>query len=98
MGGAMGRARILVADDEEGIRESLGLILSDEHDKIVRLVQDVAQALKTRNPDHVFGSLVSLEVVMTRHHEKEEDFFLPMASHILLSQREQLLQALGWFE
>ena len=28
----MGRARILIADDEEGIRESLSLILGDDYD------------------------------------------------------------------
>ena len=30
----MGRTRILVADDEEGIRESLNLILSEEYDLV----------------------------------------------------------------
>jgi DNA-binding NtrC family response regulator len=30
----MGRARILIADDEEGIRESLNLILADEYDLV----------------------------------------------------------------
>ncbi len=39
----MERKRILIADDEEGIRESLNLILSEEHD--VTVVKEGAAAL-----------------------------------------------------
>ena len=39
----MARPRILIADDEEGVRESLNLILSDHYD--VTMVTDGAAAL-----------------------------------------------------
>lgn len=39
-------------------------------------------------------SLEPLEAVMLRHHEKEEEIFLPMASQLLREQREAILKRL----
>jgi hemerythrin-like domain-containing protein len=41
------------------------------------------RVIKTRDSDHVLECLLHLEKQMIKHHEKEEDIFLPMASHIL---------------
>ena len=54
--------------------------------------------IKTRDSDHVLESLVHLEQQMIKHHEKEEDIFLPMASHILDARREEISQQLADFD
>ena len=54
--------------------------------------------IKTRDSDHVLESLVHLEKQMIKHHEKEEDIFLPMASHILDARREEISQQLADFD
>ena len=72
--------------------------LREEHDQIVRLVRDMLRIIKTRDSDHVLESLVHLEKHMIKHHEKEEDIFLPMASHILDARREEISQQLADFD
>ena len=72
--------------------------LREEHSDIVRLVQDMARIIKTRDSEHVFEGLVLLESRMIKHHEKEEDIFLPMASHILNTSRDELLRKLAEFD
>ena len=72
--------------------------LREEHDHIVRLIQDMARIIKTRNSVHLLESLVHLENRMIKHHEKEEDIFLPMASHILNTSRDELLRKLHEFD
>jgi hemerythrin-like domain-containing protein len=72
--------------------------LREEHDQIVRLVRDMLRIIKTRDSDHVLESLVHLEQQMIKHHEKEEDIFLPMASHILDARREEISQQLANFD
>jgi len=72
--------------------------LRQEHDEIVRLVQDTVRLLKSRDAEHVLDSLAKLEQLMFKHHEKEEDIFLPMASHILTAKREEILAQLDSFD
>ena len=72
--------------------------LRREHDEIVRLVQDTVRLLKSRDAEHVLDSLAKLEQLMFKHHEKEEDIFLPMASHILTAKREEILAQLDSFD
>lgn len=72
--------------------------LYGEHDQIVQLVKDTAAVLKKRDPETVLESLVSLVSLMIKHHEKEEDIFLPMAGHILASDREELSMQLDKFK
>jgi len=72
--------------------------LREEHDQLVRLVQDMLRVIKTRDSDHVLECLVHLEKQMIKHHEKEEDIFLPMASHILDARREEISQQLAAFD
>ncbi len=71
--------------------------LRREHDQIVHLVSDMAQVIKTRGSEHVLECLVHLEKQMIKHHEKEEDIFLPMASHILDAKREEISRKLAEF-
>ena len=72
--------------------------LREEHSNIVRLVQDMARIIKTRDSDRVLECLAHLEYQMIKHHEKEEDIFLPMASHILNTSRDELLRKLDEFD
>jgi iron-sulfur cluster repair protein YtfE (RIC family) len=72
--------------------------LREEHDHIVRLIRDTARVIQTRDSDHVLECLAHLEYLMIKHHEKEEDIFLPMASHILSASRDELLRKLAEFD
>ena len=72
--------------------------LREEHSAIVRLVRDMARIIRTRDSGHVLEGLAQLENRMIKHHEKEEDIFLPMASHILNTSRDELLRKLAGFD
>jgi iron-sulfur cluster repair protein YtfE (RIC family) len=72
--------------------------LREEHSTIVRLIQDMARVIKTRDSEHVLECLTHLEYQMIKHHEKEEDIFLPMASHILDTSREEILRKMEAFD
>ncbi len=72
--------------------------LREEHNHIVRLVTDMARIIKTRDSDYVIECLGHLENQMIKHHEKEEDIFLPMASHILESRQEEISRQLAGFD
>ncbi len=72
--------------------------LREEHDHIVRLIVDMARVIKTRDSDYVLECLTHLEKQMIKHHEKEEDLFLPMASHILEANREEISRQLAEFD
>ena len=69
--------------------------LSRDHDEIFRLLHDSHFVLGTHDSAHFVDSLAHLEAIMERHHEKEEDIFLPMASQVLREQREQILERLA---
>ena len=72
--------------------------LREEHDHIVRLIMDMVRVIKTRDSDYVLECLAHLEKQMIKHHEKEEDIFLPMASHILDAKREEISRQLAEFD
>jgi iron-sulfur cluster repair protein YtfE (RIC family) len=72
--------------------------LREEHDQIVRLIKDMARVIKNRDSEHTLECLSHLENKMIIHHEKEEDIFLPMASHILKSRREHISRQLDAFD
>ena len=72
--------------------------LREEHANIVSLIRDMTRIIQTRDSGHVLESLSHLEARMIKHHEKEEDIFLPMASHILNADRDELLQKIAGFD
>jgi hemerythrin-like domain-containing protein len=74
------------------------IALREEHDRIVELVRDLHKVFRTRNSEHVLISLISLENIMVRHHEKEECVFLPMAGYLLKSKSQELKQQLQDFK
>ena len=71
--------------------------LRDEHNKIVRFISDTLRVIETRNSETVQECLAELERMMVKHHEKEEDIFLPMASLILEADRDELVQRMRDF-
>ncbi len=72
--------------------------LRDEHSTIIRLLQDMVPIIRTRDSEHLLQCLSQLENQMIKHHEKEEDFFLPMASHILKASHDELLLKMSDFD
>lgn len=72
--------------------------LQEEHDRLVNMVCDIARVMGNRDSGHIVACLERLEQVMIIHHEREEDIFLPMASHILQANRDQLSQQLQQFD
>jgi hemerythrin-like domain-containing protein len=72
--------------------------LRTEHNEIVRLLHDILIVLKTRDADHVVESMQPLETVLTGHHEKEEDFFLPLAGFFLMPHQSSLEQEMKDFD
>ena len=72
--------------------------LREEHSTIIRMIQDMAPVIKSRNSEHLLECLAHLENQMIKHHEKEEDIFLPMASHILNASHDELLRKLSEFD
>jgi hemerythrin-like domain-containing protein len=72
--------------------------LREEHSTIIRLLQDMAPVIRTRDSEHLLECLAHLENQMIKHHEKEEDIFLPMASQLLNSRRDELSSRLKQFE
>lgn len=72
--------------------------LREEHSTVIRMIQDMAPVIKSRNSEHLLECLAHLENQMIKHHEKEEDIFLPMASHILNASHDELLRKLSEFD
>ena len=72
--------------------------LREEHRKIVRFRRDMLLVIKSRDSEHVLDCLHQLENLMIKHHEKEEDIFLPMASIILEDNRDELTEKLHTFD
>ena len=85
--------RILFPVYEEftGIRGGPTRHLSQEHKLIERMLENLARSLERRDADEFLEASVPLGKAMALHHEKEEDFFLPMAGHVLLEKREEIV-------
>ncbi len=72
--------------------------LREEHDEIYRLLRDLSRVLVANDSDIFLESLLPLEKVMTKHHEKEEEIFLPMAGHALLARKDEIQRRLKEFD
>ena len=64
--------------------------LREDHDQIVELVREIVDSVKEKDLECTIRSFSFLEALMIKHHQIEEDIFLPMASHILFGEREAL--------
>lgn len=79
----------------EGTPEGPTKSLKEDHVQVFRLLDEVSLALDgdvyERLP-HLFSLLYQ---ALKGHHEREEDFFLPMASHALFADKDKVLSALN---
>ncbi len=80
--------------EENGNPEGVITHLSDEHDYLVRLVNDLEYIIKANDFDHFLDSLEPLHRAMNRHNEHEEKIFLSMANRSLLLRRDEIIERL----
>ena len=69
--------------------------LRTEHDRIISFMQEANQFITTHDSEHGIECLRRLKDLMIKHHEKEEDIFLPMAGYVLSSKREDIMDKLN---
>ena len=72
--------------------------LRHEHDKLIQYLRGMLPICSTRNSEPFLECLVEFEKLLIKHHEKEEDIFLPMAGLILQDEREELLRKIREFD
>ncbi|MDJ0741270.1 MAG: hemerythrin domain-containing protein [Gammaproteobacteria bacterium] len=65
--------------------------LKSDHVQIFRLFRHVAKQLEDDIPASVADDLAMLFRTLARHHEKEEQIFLPMASEALYADKDAIL-------
>lgn len=68
--------------------------LSEEHDYLVRLVNDLAYIIKANDFDHFLDSLEPLHKAMNQHNKHEEEVFMNMANQSILMRRDEILERL----
>jgi len=78
-------------ETEAGIPESVISDLNDEHDTLVRLLNDLAVVIRNKDSDHFEESLVPLKKAMIEHNAHEEAVIRKMGDSPLLAKREEIL-------
>ena len=68
--------------------------LRGEHDVMRDLLEQLSEAVGAHERPRVAEVVTQLEALMSQHHEKEEEIFLPMAQHALLARREEVMERL----
>lgn len=68
--------------------------LRGEHDQMRDLLRAISLALQQQQAEQTLQAFLRLQQIMERHHEKEEEIFLPMAGHALLEKREEVMERL----
>ena len=57
--------------------------LRAEHERMISFMNDIQQFIKKHDSEHGLDCVDRLEQLITKHQEKEEDIFLPMAGYVL---------------
>ncbi len=65
--------------------------LKSDHEQIFRLLNHITDQLDQGSHDTLAEDFSLLYRIMIRHHEKEEEIFLPMASEALYSDKDAIL-------
>lgn len=65
--------------------------LREDHAQIFRLTQHILDLLERGDWQGVPTDMSLLYRLLIKHHEKEEEIFLPMASEALLSDKDEIL-------
>lgn len=68
--------------------------LSYEHDRLARLLRDVAIVLKHKDYDHLEECLKPLYQALIEHSAHEEAVFSRVSGHALLTRRDEILRRL----
>lgn len=68
--------------------------LRGEHDQMRDLLRSISLAFQQQHAARVLEEFLRLRQIMDRHHEKEEEIFLPMAGHALFEKREEVMERL----
>ncbi len=84
-------------DERTGPPHMPTLLLRKEHRDVIKILTELSSVLKVEDLAAAQKLLPELQTAMLQHHEKEEHVFLPMASHILCENREELSRALEDF-
>jgi len=69
--------------------------LSEEHDYLQHLIQDLSYIIKANDFDHFLDSLEPLHKAMNVHNEHEEKVFLNMTNQSMLMQRDEIIERLN---
>lgn len=80
--------------EENGDPEDVITHLSEEHDYLVRLVNDLSYIIRANDFDHFLDSLEPLHKAMNQHNEHEERVFLNMANQSILTRRDEIMERL----
>lgn len=71
--------------------------LYNEHSVIVNCLRNLDKLIDSQSSQLAHTCLVSLEQLMIEHNKKEEQTFLPFASHMLFEDRDELVLKLKNF-
>ncbi len=81
--------------EENGDPNGVITHLSEEHDYLQHLIQDLSYIIKANDFDHFLDSLEPLHKAMNQHNEHEEKVFLNMANQSMLMQRDEIIERLN---
>jgi len=73
------------------------LELHDEHSLMIEKFCKLEECIESKKSECVLSNIIFLEELIIEHHEKEEQVFLPFASHLLFEDRDELSQELNEF-
>ena len=65
--------------------------LRADHEQILKLMDHIAERLDVSSHENLSDSFSLLYRILAKHHKKEEEIFLPMASEILHSKKSAIL-------
>lgn len=68
--------------------------LTADHVQIFNLMNRIADRLNKKSLDSLAEDFSLLYRILVKHHEKEEEIFLPMASEALYSDKDAILQGI----
>ena len=68
--------------------------LREDHAQIFRLTSHIEAALRRDDRQGIASDVALLYRTLSKHHEKEEEVFLPMASELLLADKDNILAEL----
>ena len=81
-------------EEQVGVSTEPTSSLREDHAQIFRLVANIQELISRAAWERVAQDVSLLYRSLIRHHEKEEEIFLPMASDALVSDKEEVVAEL----